>query len=119
VLTPAQIETYTISALDRLRKGQPIEDSRLEIKREFIEHYKAARRLAGHLNASRGSWALWVIGVDEATGELNPYYNRHKRHRRRHVEQRWERGNGGRRRRRGSNGGVSNNVRALTVCWSK
>jgi len=36
----------------------------VELKSEWPEPQRAARRLAGHANASRGEQFLWIIGVD-------------------------------------------------------
>ena len=57
-----------MSILDRLKAGQPIEDSRVELKSEWIDSKKAARRIAGHANASHGEPILWLMGVDEKRG---------------------------------------------------
>ncbi|MBE3115774.1 ATP-binding protein [Candidatus Bathyarchaeota archaeon] len=40
----------------------------MELKSEWIEPQKAARRIAGHANAARGESILWLIGVDEDKG---------------------------------------------------
>jgi hypothetical protein len=40
----------------------------VELKADWPEPKKAARRLAGHANASRGPYVLWLIGVDETSG---------------------------------------------------
>ena len=57
-------------AIDHVRRGQRLEDARIELKRELIPPPKAARRIAGHLNAALGEAALWIVGIDEKTGEL-------------------------------------------------
>lgn len=51
-----------------MNSGQPIEDSRVELKAEWPQTEKAARRIAGHANAARGASILWLIGVDEKMG---------------------------------------------------
>lgn len=64
-----QLERWTLDIVERVRLGQPTEDSRVELKREWpIDMNKAARRLAGHCNASHGDLALWLIGIDESDG---------------------------------------------------
>lgn len=61
-----EIETHTLAAIDRARSGQKVEDSRVELKREWPSDLaKAARRIAGHCNAARSKWILWVIGLSE------------------------------------------------------
>lgn len=62
----SQIEGWTLSVVDRVLEGQPIEDDRVELKSIWpAEPAKAARRVAGHLNAARGEPVLWIIGVNE------------------------------------------------------
>ncbi len=63
-----QIESWALSIIDRVEAGQPIEDSRVELKSEWIPAEKAARRIAGHANAASGAPILWLIGVDEEEG---------------------------------------------------
>ena len=65
-----EIESWTLSVIERLEKGQPIEDSRVELKAEWPEKQKAARRIAGHANQARGEPILWLIGVDEDKGPI-------------------------------------------------
>jgi hypothetical protein len=67
-MNKTQIEAWALSIIDRVRADQPIEDSRVELKSEWIEAVKAARRIAGHANAARGEPILWLIGVDEEKG---------------------------------------------------
>jgi hypothetical protein len=65
----AQIEAWALQIVDRVRAGQQIEDSRVELKAEWpADPAKAARRIAGHANAARGDSVLWLIGVDEERG---------------------------------------------------
>jgi hypothetical protein len=61
----SEVETWASQIVDRLRAGQPLEDSRVELKREWIDAVKAARQLAGHANAARGDDILWLVGLDE------------------------------------------------------
>lgn len=61
--------------IERVKLGQPIEDSRVELKAEWPEAEKAARRIAGHANAARGASILWLIGVDEKTGVIDAQLN--------------------------------------------
>jgi hypothetical protein len=66
-----EIESWALSVIDRVTKGQAVEDSRVELKLEWPEAKRAARRLAGHANAARGEAILWVIGIDEKTGKVS------------------------------------------------
>jgi hypothetical protein len=63
-----QIESWALRVIDSVKSGQPNEDFLVELKREWIQEYKAARRIAGHANAARGENILWLIGVDEEKG---------------------------------------------------
>ena len=60
-----QIESWAIKVIERVETGQPDEDFKVELKSEWPEPQKAARRLAAHANASRGEPILWLIGVDQ------------------------------------------------------
>jgi hypothetical protein len=60
-----EIESWVLDIIDRVKTGQPIEDSRVELKSEWIPPEQAARKIAGHANAARGENILWIIGVDE------------------------------------------------------
>jgi hypothetical protein len=64
-----------LSVVERVKLGQPIEDARVELKAEWPEAEKAARRIAGHANAARGAPILWLIGVDEKNGVLGAPIN--------------------------------------------
>ncbi len=59
------IEFWALSVMERVENGQPVEDSRVELKADWIEPEKAARRIAGHANSAHGEEILWLIGVDE------------------------------------------------------
>jgi hypothetical protein len=50
----SELEGRTLQLMDRLIAGQPIEDDRIELKRDWPDPVKAARILAGHANASLG-----------------------------------------------------------------
>jgi hypothetical protein len=45
-----------------------VEDSRVELKQQWPEIEKAARRIAGHANSCFGTEILWIIGLDEDSG---------------------------------------------------
>ena len=68
LMKPSDIEAWTLEVCDRVKRGQRIEDMRVEAKSAWIEAAKAARRLAGHANAAGGEPILWVIGLDENRG---------------------------------------------------
>lgn len=63
-----EIENWALTVIEQVKRHQPIEDSRVEIKADWIDVAKAARRIAGHANAARGEPVLWLIGVDEDSG---------------------------------------------------
>ncbi|GBF44625.1 hypothetical protein LPTSP2_39280 [Leptospira ellinghausenii] len=64
----AKLESFVLDIIDRIRKGQQIEDSRVELKSNLIEPYKAARRIAGHANAASGQNIVWIFGLSEDGG---------------------------------------------------
>lgn len=64
-MTKAQIESWVWGVVTRLRSRQPIEDTRVELKREWIDPAKATRQMAGHANTAGGDQILWIIGLDE------------------------------------------------------
>ncbi len=70
-LTASQLEEWVLSIIDRVRRQHPIEDARVELKTEWPDPVKAARRIAGHANASGGEGILWVIGADEKKGAVD------------------------------------------------
>jgi len=59
------IEFWALNVIERVENGQPVEDDRVELKSNWVDPGKAARRIAGHANAARGEPILWLIGVDE------------------------------------------------------
>lgn len=66
-----EIEFRVLDIIDRLEKGQPIEDDMIELKAEWPEdHFKAARRIAAHANCARGEPIMWLIGIDEKNGVI-------------------------------------------------
>lgn len=76
-----ELEAWTLRVLESLRSGKPVEDVLVEIKSEWPDPKKAARRIAGHANAARGSPILWIVGADEKRGvkgaktnELSSWY---------------------------------------------
>ncbi len=69
------IEHWALNVIERVKNGQSVEDSRVELKATWIDHSKAARRIAGHANAAHGETILWLIGVDEKQGVKGVDYN--------------------------------------------
>jgi hypothetical protein len=63
------IEAIALRAIESAEQHRPNEDSRVELKAEWPDDpQRAARRIAGHANSSRGEPIIWVIGVDELAG---------------------------------------------------
>ena len=69
-MKPQEIELWGRDIVDSVLNGQPVEDSIVELKAKWLEAEKAAPRLGGHANASRGENILWLIGVDERNSYL-------------------------------------------------
>jgi hypothetical protein len=69
-LDPVEIEEWVLRIVDRVRRRVRIEDARVELKGDWLDAKRAARRIAGHANAARGSTILWVIGLDEPAGVI-------------------------------------------------
>jgi predicted HTH transcriptional regulator len=64
-----EIENWALQILSSVPSHQPHEDARVELKSRWPSDLsRAARQIAGHANAARGSLILWLIGVDEKTG---------------------------------------------------
>ncbi|MBU1108983.1 MAG: ATP-binding protein [Candidatus Riflebacteria bacterium] len=64
-----EIEFKVLDIIERLEKGQPIEDDMIELKAEWPrDHFRAARRIGAHANAARGEPIMWLIGIDEKKG---------------------------------------------------
>lgn len=63
-----EIEAWALRVIDRVKAKHPFEDSRVELKSEWLPPPKVARLIAAHANAARGEPILWLIGVDEERG---------------------------------------------------
>ena len=59
-----EIEAWVWQLIENVESGHQIEDSRIELKSEWIPAEKAARRIAGHAKAARGTPILWIIGIE-------------------------------------------------------
>ena len=66
----SQIEAWVLEVADRVVRGHPVEDARVELKRAWVDPDKAARAIAGHANSSFGEPVLWVVGLDESEGAI-------------------------------------------------
>lgn len=63
-----QIEAWALEIAEGVTAGTRVEDSLVELKANWPDTEKAARRIAGHANAARGESILWIIGLDESKG---------------------------------------------------
>ena len=63
-----RLEAWALDIVSKVQAGKRVEDSRVELKREWPDQLKAARRIAGHANSCFGSNILWIIGLDEDIG---------------------------------------------------
>jgi hypothetical protein len=66
----ADVETWVLELVEQLERGARVEDARVELKADWPQAARAARRIAGHANAAHGDSILWVIGVDEHAREV-------------------------------------------------
>lgn len=65
-MTPNEIERWALRVVEQVRRGQPNEDARVELKAAWPDNaHKAARQIAAHANPAGGEPILWVIGVDQ------------------------------------------------------
>lgn len=69
-MTNQQIEAWALRIVKCVSENRPVEDSCVELKREWPDPEKAARQIAAHLNAARGGDVLWLIGLDEENGVI-------------------------------------------------
>lgn len=75
-MTKLEVEKWAMDIADRTKRKQPVEDSNVEVKSEWIGPGKAARRLAGQANSARGENILWLIGIDEKNGVVGAEYQK-------------------------------------------
>jgi hypothetical protein len=89
-MTRAEIDRIVGTTLERIEQLKNIvqpEDTLLELKGPWSTDYnKAARQLAGRLNAAKGDYVLWLFGVDEKEGmvtldnvDVTPWYQNIKK----------------------------------------
>ncbi len=70
-MNPSQLEALVIQAVNRLRAGDNTEDDRVEFKRSWPDTAKA-RQLAGAANRAAGNDLVYIIGIDERSGDIHP-----------------------------------------------
>lgn len=63
-----EVESWVLDVVDLVRAGHQNEDSRIELKADWVDARTAARRIAGHANAARGAPILWIVGLDQFRG---------------------------------------------------
>jgi len=66
-----RLEFKAREIIERVQRCQPVEDTLVECKRSWPSAEKAARRIAAHANGARGEPILWLIGIDEKTGQVH------------------------------------------------
>lgn len=64
-MTASEVEQW---AIREVRRSPLQESDRVEFKSKIIEPFRFARQIAGHANAARGEWILWILGVDDKLG---------------------------------------------------
>ncbi|MDZ7704211.1 MAG: hypothetical protein U5L04_07000 [Trueperaceae bacterium] len=64
-----QLEAWILEQVKGVENDQLVEDNRVELKATWLtDHHKAARQIAGLINASMGKYVLWIVGLDEDEG---------------------------------------------------
>jgi hypothetical protein len=63
-----EIEAWALRIVDQVARSEVPEDASVELKADWPEAAKAARRIAGHANAARGAEIMWIIGLNEKQG---------------------------------------------------
>ncbi len=61
-------EAWALEIINRVQSGSVVEDYHVELKRQWPDKEKAARRIAGHANSCFGTDIIWIIGLDEKEG---------------------------------------------------
>lgn len=67
-----EIENRVNGVVAAVLAGSPYEDSVYELKTDWIDPEKAARRIAGHANAASPDPVIWIIGIDEKAKKIMP-----------------------------------------------
>lgn len=65
-----ELEVWVRRVLGDVEDGRTVEDSRIELKRQFPDPLKAAKQLAGHANAARSAHVLWIVGASDTSAEI-------------------------------------------------
>ena len=89
-MTDHEVEKLARAAILRAQRGNPSEGGTIELKSQWThknDFRQAARQIGGLANAAGGQPVIWVIGVDEKTGnvkgadyaELSSWYNQIKK----------------------------------------
>lgn len=63
------LETRVLAAVDQIRAGRSVENDFIECKRDWPQENKV-RQLAASLNRAGGDPVIYIIGIDEDTGEV-------------------------------------------------
>lgn len=64
-----QLRAWILEQIEGVENDQLVEDNCVELKATWLtDHHKAARQIAGLINASMGNHVLWIIGLDEDKG---------------------------------------------------
>jgi hypothetical protein len=66
----AEIKSWAVEVIDRIKSQKPVEDSRVECKATWLDAKTIAHQFAGHANAAKGETILWLVGVDEKAGVI-------------------------------------------------
>lgn len=66
MIAAIEVERRALQVFDSVRGGVRYEDARVELKSALPANpAAAARRIAGHCNAARSAWVMWIIGLGE------------------------------------------------------
>lgn len=69
IVRAIDLEAKVVGVVDRIRATQLVENDLIECKRDWPKDNKA-RQLAGSLNRAAGDPVIYIIGIDEQTGEI-------------------------------------------------
>jgi hypothetical protein len=75
-MTHSEIERWALRVVEQVKRGQPNEDARVELKAAWPDDtHKAARQIAAHANPASGEPILWIIGVDQKGAVIGADHN--------------------------------------------
>jgi hypothetical protein len=67
------IEAWVLDLVDRVVRGERVEDSTVEAKADWpVDYGKAARQIAALANAANAEYVVWIIGLDEDSNRVVP-----------------------------------------------